>query len=175
MMRMRELIDSARAISTICCCPSRRFSTSVKGSMSSSRPVIRSLVRRSSSAKSTPARPAISRPMKMLSRTFRFGARLSSWWMIEIPCSRASVDEPNATRAPSSSMNPEVGGRMPERIFISVDLPAPFSPNNVVTLPRCTSKFTPFKAWVLPKDLATLRAASTASPSRSPLSGAAII
>ena len=33
---------------------------------------------------------------------------------------------------------------MPARIFISVDLPAPFSPNNVVTSPRWMSKFTPF-------------------------------
>ena len=40
MMRMRELTDSARAISTICCCPSRRSSTRVNGSISSSRSAI---------------------------------------------------------------------------------------------------------------------------------------
>ena len=35
----------------------------------------------------------------------------------------------------------------PDRIFISVDLPAPFSPNSVVTLPRWMSKLTPLSAW----------------------------
>ncbi len=88
--------------------------------------------------------------MKMLSRTLRLGARLSSWWMIEMPRSRASDDEANVTGLPSSSMSPEVGLTTPDRIFISVDLPAPFSPNSVVTLPRRMSKFTPFKAWMLP-------------------------
>ena len=38
----------------------------------------------------------------------------------------------------------------PERIFISVDLPAPFSPKSVVTWPRWMSKFTPLSAWIAP-------------------------
>ena len=88
--------------------------------------------------------------MKMLSRTLRLGARLSSWWMIEIPRSVASTADEKATRSPSSSILPEVGFSTPERIFISVDLPAPFSPNSVVTLPRWMSKFTPFSACVPP-------------------------
>ena len=103
--------------------------------------------------------------MKMLSRTERFGARLSSWWMIEMPRSRASAAEVRTTGRPSRMISPEVGGWMPARIFISVDLPAPFSPNSVVTWPRWMSKFTPFRARTLPKDLATLRADSTTSPS----------
>ena len=91
-----------------------------------------------------------SRPMKMLSRTRRFGARLSSWWMIEMPRFRASEVEEKVTGLPSSSIVPDVGCTTPDRIFIRVDLPAPFSPNSVVTLPRRMSKFTPFSAWMLP-------------------------
>ena len=58
MMRMRESTDSARAISTICCCPSRRSSTSVIGSISSSRSPIRASAWRASSAKSMPVAAA---------------------------------------------------------------------------------------------------------------------
>ena len=88
--------------------------------------------------------------MKMLSRTLRFAHRLSSWWMIEIPRSTASVVDCRFTGSPSSSSWPPVGFSTPERIFISVDLPAPFSPNSTVTLPRRTSKLTPFSARVTP-------------------------
>ncbi len=163
MIRMRLSTDSARAISTICCCPRRRSCTRVSGSIASSSSPISARAWRASSAKSTPPRPRSSRPMKMLSRTLRLGARLSSWWMIEMPRPRASAAEAKATRSPSSSMLPEVGATTPDRIFISVDLPAPFSPNSVVTLPRWMSKFTPRSAWVLPYDLTMSRAASTAS------------
>ncbi len=51
----------------------------------------------------------ISRPMKTLSRTERFGARLSSWWMIEMPQSRASVAVAKVTGAPSRMISPLVG------------------------------------------------------------------
>ena len=91
-----------------------------------------------------------SRPMNMLSRTDRLGARLSSWWMIEMPWSRASFVSAKVTVRPSSSITPEVGCSTPDRIFMSVDLPAPFSPKSVVTVPRWTSKSTPFSACVPP-------------------------
>ncbi len=150
MIRMRELTESARAISTICCWPRRSSSTGVLGSMSSSSSAISNRVWRSSSAKSTPVGPVISRPMKMLSRTLRFGASESSWWMIEMPWSRASVEEENVTGLPSRMISPEVGWITPERIFIRVDLPAPFSPKSVVTRPRWMSKLTPLSAWMAP-------------------------
>ncbi|MDT4834798.1 hypothetical protein FQZ97_684480 [compost metagenome] len=161
MIRMRLLTDRARAISTICCCPRRRSSTKVSGSIASSSSAISARVRLASSAKSTPVAPRNSRPMKTLSRTERFGARLSSWWMIEMPRSRASAADARTTGTPSSTMSPDVGVTTPERIFISVDLPAPFSPNSVVTCPRWMSKFTPLSACTLPYDLAMFRADST--------------
>ena len=150
MIRMRESTDRARAISMICCWPRRSSSTGVIGSMCSSSSAIRAAAWRASSAKSMPAGPPISRPMKMLSRTLRFGARLSSWWMMEMPRSRASDDEEKTTGSPRSSIAPEVGLMTPDNIFISVDLPAPFSPNSVVTRPARMSKLTPFSASMLP-------------------------
>ena len=56
----------------------------------------------------------------------------------------------SSTGSPSRTISPEVGRSTPERIFISVDLPAPFSPNSVVTLPRWMSKLTPLSAWMPP-------------------------
>ena len=106
----------------------------------------------------------ISRPMKMLSRTDRLGARLSSWWMMEMPRSRASVDEAKVTGEPSSAISPDEGWMTPERTFIRVLLPAPFSPKSVVTWPALTSKLTPLSAWTAPKDLATFLASSTVWP-----------
>ena len=42
---------------------------------------------------------------------------------------------------PSSRIRPSVGCSTPAMIFISVDLPAPFSPTSTLTAPRRTSKF----------------------------------
>ena len=151
MMRMRELTDRARAISTICCCPRRSSDSSVPGAISSCSPVITTRTAASSAAKSTPPSGVVSsRPMKMLSRTLRFEHRLSSWWMIEIPKSRACTDDANSTTSPFRRISPLVGDSTPERIFISVDFPAPFSPNRVVTLPRTMSKLTPLRACTPP-------------------------
>src|SRR5258708_15504768 len=48
---------------------------------------------------------------------------------------------------PSISIVPESGGCTPKRIFIKVDLPAPFSPIRAWTSPALRSKSTPFSAW----------------------------
>ena len=45
----------------------------------------------------------------------------------------------------------------PERMFISVDLPAPFSPSSAWISPACRSKSTPRSAWTPPKRLTTPR------------------
>ena len=82
--------------------------------------------------------------------------------MIEIPFSRASVVEEKATRSPSSSMNPDVGVTTPEESHQRRLAGAVLS-SSAVTLPRRMSKFTPLRAWVPPKFLAMLRAASTIS------------
>ena len=119
----------------------------------------------SASTRSLPrARPVavvISRPRKMLSTTDRLGHRLSSWWTMATPWATASVVEAKAMGSPSSSMVPEVGGWTPERIFMRVDLPAPFSPMRATTSPARISKSTPRRAWVAPKALVMLWPART--------------
>ena len=50
------------------------------------------------------------------------------------------------TGLPSMSISPESAGCAPARIFISVDLPAPFSPTSACTSPAITSNETPSSA-----------------------------
>ena len=80
-----------------------------------------------------------------------------------MPWSRASLVVAKLTGSPSRMIRPEVGCSTPERIFISVDLPAPFSPKRVVTVPRWISKFTPLSARVPPYVLTMSRACRTTS------------
>ena len=53
-----------------------------------------------------------------------------------MPCAMASAGEEKLTSSPSTSMVPSSGFCTPYRIFISVDLPAPFSPTRACTVPR---------------------------------------
>ena len=57
-----------------------------------------------------------------------------------MPCATASAVVGKRTVSPSSTMRPSVGCSTPAMIFISVDLPAPFSPTRTFTAPRRTSK-----------------------------------
>jgi hypothetical protein len=49
---------------------------------------------------------------------------------------------------PLTSTRPELGGRMPATVRMSVDLPAPLAPTTPSTLPCCTLNDTPFKASI---------------------------
>ena len=55
-----------------------------------------------------------------------------------MPRRSASTGPLSSTRSPSSSSAPRVGARWPLRIFISVDLPAPFSPMMACASPART-------------------------------------
>ena len=55
-------------------------------------------------------------------------------WMVMVP--------------PSISTLPEVGISSPDRTFIKVDLPAPFSPQMAWMVPASTEKATPERATV---------------------------
>ena len=88
--------------------------------------------------------------MKMLSRTFRLGARLSSWWMIEMPRSRASVvDEKRDRLAVENDLarcrRNDAGQNLHQRRLAGAVLA-----EQRVTWPRWMSKLTPFSAWMLP-------------------------
>jgi hypothetical protein len=86
--------------------------------------------------------------MKMLSATLRFGNRFSSWNTIPIPCAAASAVLAKRTGLPSIRISPAVSCSTPAITFISVDLPAPFSPTSTFTAPIRTSKSTSSSARV---------------------------
>ena len=128
-MRTRGLRASALAISTICRRDSGRSLTSAIGWMSGApaRSSASSARRRCARRSIIPKRRG-GLEMAMLSATERSGTSESSWKMQTMPARLAAAGESKATSAPSSTMRPASGATTPERILISVDLPAPFSP-----------------------------------------------
>jgi hypothetical protein len=90
----------------------------------------------------------ISRVAKIFSATVRLPNRFSSWNTMPMPRFTASPDEEKETASPSRRMRPSVGCSTPAMIFISVDLPAPFSPTSTLTAPLRTSKFARLTATV---------------------------
>ena len=102
-----------------------------------------------------PARSG-SRPRKMLAATLSSGTRFSSWWMMATPGALGVADAGEARRARRrSGSRPSSAGWTPERIFISVDLPAPFSPMSAWTSPARRSKSTRSSAVTPAKRLLT--------------------
>ena len=71
-----------------------------------------------------------SRPRNTLPATSSVSMTSSSWWMMPMPRRAASAGPCIATGAPSMRISPASARWMPARIFISVDLPAPFSPTS---------------------------------------------
>src|ERR1700722_3576830 len=67
--------------------------------------------------------------------------------MVTMPRRCASCGEAMVTFSPPNSMVPRSGCCAPERILISVDLPAPFSPSRAWISPERTSKPASSSAW----------------------------
>ena len=65
---------------------------------------------------------------------------------MRIPSAIASAGPVIAAGAPSSRIVPLSGSVAPERIRISVDFPAPFSPQSASTRPGATAKEMPMTA-----------------------------
>ena len=87
-------------------------------------------------------RASSSRPNRLYSRFMNIFAAtvsswkaLSSWCIMAMPRRFASMGECISAALPSMNISPSVAGYMPQSIFISVLLPAPFSPINAWTLP----------------------------------------
>ena len=76
-----------------------------------------------------------------------------NWCTVAMPRSLASRGLSNATASPSISIAPEVGLWTPDRILISVDLPAPLSPSRHSTSPACTSSEMSCSTSIGPNDL----------------------
>ena len=144
MMTRRALSDSALAISTSCICASDSEATGVSGAKSPRRAASAAArpsgsIRRSSISRNGPPFSG-SRPMKMFAAAVRFSNRFSSWCTKAMP---PRIEPPTVSRGistPSSSIVPALGATTPPRIFISVDLPAPFSPTRPITSPWLTEK-----------------------------------
>ena len=165
MISTRALQDRALAISTICCWPTRRLPNGVAGSTA-----------RSSSSSRTAASWFIfaasmkpkgfrgSRPRKMFWATVRLETRFSSWKIIAMPASSASRVFENCTGSPNSRTSPLSAGNTPAITFISVDLPAPFSPSSAVKRPARNVMLTSSNALTPGKDFETPSAWRTMSP-----------
>ena len=76
----------------------------------------------------------------MFSATERSGSRLNSWKTVEMPACCACSGWLNVTCSPATSMVPASGWWTPASSFISVDLPAPFSPTRPSTWPARSSR-----------------------------------
>src|SRR5579875_2561130 len=143
--RIRARRAIALEISIICCCAteSRRAGTSSGRTTPS---FASASVARSTAALTSRNMPRTgSFPSTMFCTAFRSGTKLNSWYIIPMPSRSASRGPPIVTSSPSISIVPESAGCAPARIFMSVDLPAPFSPTsactpgNVLTIPRMRS------------------------------------
>jgi hypothetical protein len=105
----------------------------------------------------------------MFSRTVKLSASMKCWWTMPMPVAMASLGVRKATSAPLTLMVPSSGFCMPYRIFIRVDLPAPFSPTIACTVPGSTvmrmSWFatTPGKRLVMPSSCTAGCTAATVS------------
>ena len=131
-------LDSALAISTSCCLPTPMSVTSVVGALAQA-----DLAQQRLGAGEgllpvdDAAARAISLPRKMFSAIDSSGTSASSWWMMMMPSSslsamsrkraRLALEEDLAARSCRA-------GRRRDSTFISVDLPAPFSPTSGVDL-----------------------------------------
>ena len=98
----RASIESARAISTICCCSGRSEPAGTDGSMSSCRrPSISTAVERVRRQSIPHQRFGLRGPSRMFSATESSGTRVVSWVTVAIPAARASAASPKAIGSPS--------------------------------------------------------------------------
>src|SRR5215204_3090896 len=102
----------------------------------------------------------------MFSATDITGISMKCWCTIPIPWSIASPGPEKRTRSPLTKISPSSGEYSPYRMFISVDLPAPFSPSSACTSPRARPKSMwsfariPGNSFVIPFSSRTVGAAS---------------
>ena len=80
-----------------------------------------------------------SRPIKTFPATSRLSNRLSSWCTKAMPAPSCPQPRAQCGRRRRSRSSPPSGAITPPKIFIRVDLPAPFSPMSAITSPRYTA------------------------------------
>src|SRR6185437_14383529 len=92
---------------------------------------------------SRPARSACSMPSVTFSATVKTGTSMKCWCTMPTPAAIASLGELKLTGVPSTTISPSSGCISPYRTFISVVLPAPFSPSRACTWPGATERLIP--------------------------------
>src|SRR4051812_44070779 len=98
-----------------------------------------------------------STPSMTFSVTVKTGTSMKCWWTIPMPALIASPGSRNDTGLSSSRISPSSGWYSPNRTFMRVVLPAPFSPSRAWISPgstvRLTSRLaiTPGKRFVIPR------------------------
>ena len=85
-------------------------------------------------------------PSTMFSATVRLGTSMKCWCTMPIPWEMATVGEVSDSFSPFTQISPLVGCSRPKSIFMSVDLPAPFSPISAWISPLRRKKSTPWLA-----------------------------
>ncbi|MPM94625.1 hypothetical protein SDC9_141773 [bioreactor metagenome] len=116
-------------ISTLCCIPTVVSSILAEGLTAKRYLLDRSAI--TAAAAFLFKTPSLlgSLPKMMFSVTVKSLTNIKCWCTIPIPNLSATPGELILTSCPLTLMVPLVGSKRPERIFIKVDLPAPFSPN----------------------------------------------
>ena len=149
MMMSRASSESALTISSIWHWAIDRAETGVSAAKSQPRRWSSGVTFRRSAARSMrrrgPARVG-SRPMKTLAAASRLSKRFSSWCTKAMPAPSDWPTVREACSAPPITTVPAEGATTPPSTFMSVDLPAPFSPMSPTTSPGWTARLTPFSA-----------------------------
>src|SRR3954453_13858168 len=100
----------------------------------------------------------------MFSVTVITGISMKCWCTMPMPALMASALEVKWCVTPSRTISPSSGRYRPYRQFISVDLPAPFSPSSACTSPARTSRSIRSFAVKSPKRFVMPRSSSTVVP-----------
>ena len=150
-MRTRAPSHSRRRSSSCCRSPTVSEPTSALRSMVSPRGPARSAMALAASARRGISRPGA--PMSRLSTTRMGGKSRGSWCSMPTPWRMASAGERKDTALPSRSISPLSAGWKPDSIFMSVLLPAPFSPRTPWMVPAGTERVIPSLALTGPKCL----------------------
>ena len=153
-------------ISTRCCTPTGRSSTSASGSMSKpNRSASSRTFARAPSRSSRPPQRVVSWPSITFSATVKTGISMKCWWTIPMPAAIASPGPEKCCTLSSRRISPSSARYSPYSTFIRVDLPAPFSPSRAWISPAWTSRSMWSFATSAPKRLVIPRNSSFTSMS----------
>ena len=119
----------ALRISTRCWSPRGRSPTRASGSRSSPYSALAAFTREATTAGAS-QRPSSRQPSITFSVTVIAGTSMKCWCTMPMPAAMASRGERTWSGRPLNAMAPASAATIPNRMFISVVLPEPFSPSS---------------------------------------------